>query len=255
MYFSKEAVETLEKDLLTVRSAYRALQERFLLREYKSARSYEHAAHGFVRRVKFLYRCIENTFTLLPPSLEKIPSSSQIDNASLNIQAFVINTFGCTHNLAWIWVNEFDLRKDDGNEIPRNWIGLSKSNRFVRESFPKSFQNYLEGLDSWFGYLENYRHALAHRIPLYVPPYAVVESKADEYHEIGDRMGAALRDKNFDEYEKLSAQQENLAIFQPVMMHSFEEKAKTVVFHAQLIADFKTIEELGYKMIEQLDNL
>ena len=32
-----------------------------------------------------------------------------------------------------------------------------------------------------------------------------------------------------------------------------EEDARHVVFHAQLLADFNTIEELGRKMLEELD--
>ena len=51
----------------------------------------------------------------------------------------------------------------------------------------------------------------------------------------------------------MSAEQEKLAVFNPIMTHSFEEEAKIVVFHAQLIADFNTIEELGRKMLEELD--
>jgi|TARA_Y100000294_G_scaffold10023_1_gene9432 hypothetical protein len=37
------------------------------------------------------------------------------------------------------------------------------------------------------------------------------------------------------------------------MTHSFTENAKSVVIHSQLLADFNKIEELGRKMLEELD--
>lgn len=40
--------------------------------------------------------------------------------------------------------------------------------------------------------------------------------------------------------------------FRPLIQHSFEEKAVPFVFHAQMLADFNTIEEVGRKMIEEL---
>ncbi len=54
-------------------------------------------------------------------------------------------------------------------------------------------------------------------------------------------------------YERLSAEQKALAVFNPVMTHSFLEDADFVVFHPQLWTDFSTIEELGQRMLEELD--
>jgi hypothetical protein len=87
----------------------------------------------------------------------------------INIQAFVFNVFGSIDNLAWIWVREKGLAMDDGLPIPNAWVGLGKKNRFVRHSFSTEFQEFLKGLNDWFDHLDDFRHALAHRIPLYYP--------------------------------------------------------------------------------------
>jgi hypothetical protein len=65
-------------------------------------------------------------------------------------------------------------------------------------------------------------------------------------------MNAAMQRYDFKEHEKLSAAQKKLIFFRPWMTHSFSEKAKHVVFHPQLLADFNTIDELGRKMLDEL---
>jgi hypothetical protein len=42
-------------------------------------------------------------------------------------------------------------------------------------------------------------------------------------------------------------------VFSPVMTHSFGENTNHIVFHAQILADFNTVEELGRIMLEELD--
>jgi hypothetical protein len=72
--------------------------------------------------------------------------------------------YGCVDNLAWIWVHE------RGIAVNRRHVGLRRHNKEVRNTFSPEFHSYLESLDSWFEYLVDYRDALAHRIPLYIPP-------------------------------------------------------------------------------------
>ena len=182
-----------------------------------------------------------------------MPTTEELSDAEINIQAFVFNVFASVDKLAWIWVSEKDLTKDDGTQIPRTWVGLRKKNEGVRESFSPVFLEYLEGLDAWFGLIENFRDALAHRIPLYIPPYLVPDGKLAAYEELGDRMAEAFKRGQLAEHERLSSEQEALVVFEPYMTHSFEEKAKPVVLHAQMLADFNTIEELGQRMLEELD--
>ena len=75
----------------------------------------------------------------------------------------------------------------------------------------------------------------------------------EAYRDLEQRMWDASRRGDFHEYDRLAADQQALGTFQPTMTHSFEEKAHSVVFHSQLLADFNTIEELGRRMLEELD--
>jgi hypothetical protein len=46
-----------------------------------------------------------------------------------------------------------------------------------------------------------------------------------------------------------------LGRFRPWIQHSFEEKAEPVVFYAQMLADFNTVDEIGRKMLDELTGL
>lgn len=252
MTFSDEDLEKLRMGHLAVSGKRQRLVERYVVRTYKNSRAQEYAKHGFCRRLGTLARCVDRVFEILPPDRIDLPTSDELTDAAINIQAFVFNVFGSADNLAWIWVKEKSLAKDDGSKIPDVWVGLRKCNKFVRGSFSSGFQEYLTGLNDWFDYLENFRHALAHRIPLYVPPYVVANSRVAAFQEFEDQMTEASNRQDFAEYERLSVEQEALVGFQPSMTHSFEDEAKHVVFHAQMLADFNTIEELGQKILDEL---
>ena len=253
MIFSDEALKELQDEYQTVFCKYQELMNSYLVRNYLNARAQEFARHGFSRRLKTLARCIDRIFEILPPDRIELPTNDELSDAAINIQAFVINVFGCMDNLAWIWVLERDLRRDDGSPIPNSWVGLRQNNDFVCGSLSPEYQTYLEGLNQWNGNLENFRHALAHRIPLYIPPYVVPEAKTEDYLGFEELMTEALRQGDLAEHSRLSDEQNALCEFRPYMTHSFEEEANFVVFHAQLLADFNTIYELGQKMLEELD--
>jgi hypothetical protein len=253
MIFSQDDLEKLQMEYLAVDGKCQKLLLSYVARNFNNARAQEYARQGFSRRLKTLVRCIHKTFEVLPLDRIEIPTKEELSDAAINIQAFIINVFGCTDNLAWVWLWEKNLTQNDGSPIPNGWVGLREKNELVRGSFSPGFQAYLEGLNGWFENLENFRHALAHRIPLYIPPYVVPEDKLPAYQELGERMTEALNRQDIAEHERLSTEQEALAAFKPFMTHSFEEEAKYVVFHAQLLADFNTIDELGKKLLEELD--
>ena len=115
----------------------------------------------------------------------------------------------------------------------------------VRETFSNKFQKYLDTRDGWFGYLDNYRHALAHRIPLYVAPYTLRPSKLDEHKELERRKREAHEQRNFHLWLRLDAEQEAIGTFTPWMMHSFSEGTAPVAFHPQMLADWNTVVEMA----------
>jgi hypothetical protein len=252
MHFSDETLRELRNGYQTVKAKFEALFIRYVASHFADAKAREYATQGFSRRLQIMVRCIDRVFEILPPDRTEAPTRDQLSDAAINIQAFVINVFGSIDNLAWVWVCEKGLTRDNGRPIPNTLVGLGAKNELVRASFSAKFQVYLKGLDAWFDYLENFRHALAHRIPLYIPPYVVTKDKEAAHRELEDRMTDAIKRRNYADYERLSVEQMKLGMFSPLILHSFEEKAKPVVFHAQLLADFNTVEALGWKMLDEL---
>ena len=253
MYFSDEALKSLRAQYSTVSGKCDALFLGYISREYKNGRAREYATQGFLRRVKILVRCMEKVFEILPPDRTELPSRDELSDAAINIQAFVFNVFGSADNLAWVWVREKNLTKKDGLPIPPGWVGLGKKNELVRSSFSAEMLKYLKGLNDWFVHLENYRHALAHRIPLYIPPYIISKDTEEAYVRLENEMAEAFKRRDFTEHDRLSAEQEALGVYRPWITHSVVESAGRVLFHPQMLADFNTIVELGQKMLEELD--
>lgn len=253
MYFSDDALQKLKTEYQTIDGKLQKLSEAYITRAFKNARALEHARQGFVRRLKIVVRCMDNVFGMLPPDRVELPSRDELSDATINIQSFVFNVFGSVDNLAWIWVYEKGQKRKDGTPIPDMWVGLGPANTSVRLTLSEELQSYLKGLDPWFDHLSKLRHALAHRIPLYIPPYVISDKEAAAYAKLESEMVEAIKRHDFKEYDRLSVEQLKLGKFRPWVQHSFEEKAKPVVFHAQMIADFNTVNELGNKMLEELN--
>jgi hypothetical protein len=246
MYFSPDAIKKLADGYRKVAPDAQKLAEAYYLYPYKIERAREFANHGFSRRLSTMVRCIEIVFDKLPPEREQIPTKEERLDATISIQAFMFNAFGSIDNLAWVWVSEKEL------DVYKLRVGLGPNNIAVRKSLSSEFQEYLKGLDPWFAHLEDFRHALAHRISLYVPPYIITLDKETDYRDLEKRINESAGRGNFEEYNKLLAEQTALGVFRPWMLHSTVESPGYVPFHPQLIADFNTIEELGRKMIDEL---
>ena len=101
--------------------------------------------------------------------------------------------------------------------------------------------------------VNKFRDALAHRIPLYIPPYAVEKSKLEEHNRLEQKATAALARGDHVAYDQLGDEQKKLGEFRPWMRHSFYEQSPTIVFHYQLLTDYATIDELALKLLEELE--
>lgn len=223
MYFSKEAIADLEKSRSEIPHKYKKLVESYVTLPLKNARAREFATQGLPRRLKIMHLCIESVFIYLKPDEDKIPHFDVLLEVTMNLQAFVFNTFGSLDNIASIWIFEKDVKGDDGKPLPRSRIGLAPENTQVRQSLSKDLQEYLATLDEWFKVLQDFRHALAHRIPLYIPPYVVSEEKLAEYKAFETKKSVT---KDADEYQSLTIEQMKLAKFAPWMQHSYEEGSR-----------------------------
>lgn len=250
-YFSIEQIAELRGGREEVHAKFAELRHRYISRTYKSERAHEHAVNGFGRRLGTLVRAIDQVYETLPPEREDIPERNEVVDATIAIQAFVFNTFGCLENLAWIWIYEKDVKRKGGRELDPKEIGLGS--KHVRRSFTDEFRAYIDSRQQWFSNLKNFRDALAHRIPLYIPPYIITAATLDEYNRLEQASGEALRRANFREYERLQSEQQKLGQFRPWMIHSRIERSPSVVFHPQLVADYRTVDEFGRTMLEQLN--
>jgi hypothetical protein len=168
---------------------------------------------------------------------------TQIFDATVNIQAFLVNAFGCIDNLARIWIHEKPVTTERGKPLPKGEIGLAVHHTRVRTSLSQAFQDYLKTLDEWLTFMGNFRHALAHRIPLYIPPYAVRPQDEAAYKEIEQKMIEASLKGELAEHGALVEEQQKLVRFLPWMHHSYLEMGKPAVFHPQVLADFRMAPE------------
>jgi hypothetical protein len=253
MFFAQQSIENMAADFAAISGRRDEVLDAFLSRAYAVPRAKEFAEHGVSRRLMTMTHCIEKVFNALPPEREGLPSKDELSEAVVNIQAFIFNTFASLDNLAWIWVCEKKLTTDRGEPVAPAYVGLGKKCRIVRRSLPPDLRAYLKSLNPWFDHLESFRHALAHRIPLYIPPCVITEADLPAYRQLERQKERARRRGNHNRYDQLDAAQKALTKFQPEMLHSAADNSKRIVFHPQLLSDFKTVCELSLKMNAALD--
>jgi hypothetical protein len=252
MYFTAQQLDELKQALAEVGLKKAALQERFLVHGFRTDGGREHAHHGLARRLGSLARCVDQVFALLPPDLASIPEHTTVVDATLNIQAFIMNAFGFCENVAWIWVHERAVTRRDGRPLAETQVGLGSRYERVRQTLTQGFRDYLNQREPWFAHLKNFRDALAHRIPLFIPPYTVHPNNADQFQALERAADQALSSQDFAGYGLIQREQMALARFQPIMTHSLAAAGGFVVFHSQLLADFHTLEELAGVLLDEL---
>jgi len=253
MPYSEKQIDELLSNAAAVEQRANEVMLYYCFREFDNEKAREFARHGFSRRIRTLARCVERVFEAVPPGQSNIPDSESIKDAEIYIQSMLINVFGCIDNLAWIWVLETGVSKPNGKVLNRSEVGLLPNNKTVRNSFSSDFQSYLDSMDGWFEYLVGYRHSLAHQIPLYIPPYMVDPKNEDAYRALEEKASCAFAGGDYAKCEALQTQQTELAHFDPVIAHSLFHGDKPVRFHAQVIADFMTVDELSQRICSELD--
>jgi hypothetical protein len=254
MVYSPDQIRQLAADYELWQGREDALTTALATHPFRLSSSRVMATHGVLRRLSTMLHCIQRTYEALPPHQAE-PSRMAMHDAEVYLQAFIINAYGVLDNLARIWCDETDLKGDKGKPLPDSYIGLGPDNVLVRASFSKEFQKQLTASDSWFAYLENYRHALAHRIPLYIPPRTLSIDAQKEWHRLEEDMLIASREHRHDDYDRLSSEQKNLGVFQGLMQHSYggsERDGIPVQFHGQVICDLATVVEIGDGIVKEL---
>jgi hypothetical protein len=219
MPFSNEQIEAWREASARIPAKTQALLSQFIAYPYRDAKAREYAMHGFCRRISTLARCLRNVFTVMPLERADSPSSDERTDATINLQAFLFNAFGCLDNLAHILICEKQLVRADGKLFPPSRIGLGPDKTEFRAALSPDLSGYLATLDDWFEYLKDFRHALAHRIPIYIPPYIVTSATRCKYERLGGQKAEAFIASNIELAARLDEEQDALGSFEPIMTH------------------------------------
>jgi len=254
-YFSAEQIAELNAAAGKVWDKANRLKEDFVAHPFQTEKAREHAVTGFARRVDSLAHCIDVVYRSVPPDLDCIPERGCLVEAAVNIQAFVVNVAGCCDNLAWTWAFEVQAKQPDGNPLQQRQIGLISEFGHLWRTIPRDLRALLTTRRTWFKHVKDFRDSLAHRIPLYIPPYTVSPDDLNEYGRLERESWAALVAGDIDLHEALLEQQEKMKRFLPFIVHSYADGSPTAVFHAQLLADFHTVEELGQRFLQAFAGL
>lgn len=204
----------------------------------------EYLMQGVSRRLNILTRCLHNIFRIFPIEKTDLLPKDDLTDLNINLHAFFVNISGLFDNLAWVFVYENNLFGDPKKgKIDKNGVGLFKKE--TQKHFKPEFNQYLKSdrTKSWYAeYTKNYRDALAHRIPLYVPPAALNDEETEEYILLQKQLdftSPESNSRNNEILEKLNNMGQACLLF----THSSNEECKPLYLHAQVIADFTTIED------------
>jgi|HubBroStandDraft_3_1064219.scaffolds.fasta_scaffold44425_2 hypothetical protein len=252
MTYALSQTKQLLEALAQARATGEALAEAFLLHPFADGTAQEYARHGFVRRIHTLVRALARVFEVLPPDVAGIPERDTVLDATINVQAFVFNTFGCLDNLAWVWVCERGVKSRKGRALRASQVGLGPDAEDVRASFSPGFRTYLDGFEPWFRHVEDFRHALAHRIPLYIPPHTIPTNLEAEYNRLEAAAAAAISTGDRAIYFRSRSEQFRLGVFQPMILHSLGQNSATIWLHPQLLTDFNTVEDIAQRFLSEL---
>lgn len=241
MHYSTDAIEQLEQGRQDVFKELRAVcidLASKLEPTLTCERAREYISHGVCRRLTIMQQCIENVFALFPPEKRSLLAEDERINVEISLHAFLINTQGVPDSLAWAYVHE------RGIEINPIKVGLFQED-FQRLHLPPELVSYLDGSVSvWHKkYAKNYRDALAHRIPPYLPPAIQTDAHREELKNLETRQEQAIKDKNSELALELEDAKNAIGISCP-FFYLDQSPYGQVLFHSQLIVDARTIMQI-----------
>lgn len=193
------------------------------VKEVGHKRSKEYVVHGAARRVRLMSRCLSNVFCLFPPNPAKRPDREELDDVVISLQAFIINVYGVFDNLAWAFVFRHGL----DTTLVKSPQDRKKIGLFTKETqkhLPKSLQEYLasDRVAEWHANLKDFRDALAHRIPLYIPPRSLTPEEAIRSEALFREQMECVARGDFDKSDQIEAEESALGSACDFFFHSIE---------------------------------
>ncbi len=250
MAYSQEQIKAVNKQYHKVNVDHHELTLNLMSfhNKLKNNKAREYVSQGVARRLKTIIKCINNIYAIFPPNRTELLSGDELTDVAINLHAFFINIAGIFDNLGWVFVYEKDLfgeRKD--GKLTSHDIGLFQKK--TQAHLNAQFKDYLtsDPIKRWHKvYSSNYRDSLAHRIPLYVPPYIINkddEKKLDKIEKEKDKLDFS-KACDRTRYNELEQMEQELGKVSHVLTHSYTEGAQPIYFHAQTVTDYATIEEV-----------
>lgn len=248
MFYTQEQIDQLDNDRETVltelQSEYLSLVSEFAP-SLKIEKAREYTRQGVARRLKILRKCIENIAAIYPPARHELLSEDECSDVAINLHAFITNIDGVQDNIAWVYVIENALE----DKIKNGPVGVGLFTKETKPHLPADFRTYLKSdrIKEWrCEYAKNFRDALTHRIPPYLPPYEVTQSNtrlcqalASQIHQlvlIGDFKSVKTLLDDCDSYRRIC----------PTFLHSLSgsDPSPPIILHPQVLADANTVLEI-----------
>lgn len=216
----------------------------------RSARARRFLLNGVARRIRMLRHCLTRVFEKFPPDRRTKVEQEDLWDVTVCLQAFVMHVAGILDNWAWALVEEQGV----GTAIRREAIGLFKPT--TQRHLARPVVEYLNSqpILRWNAdYQKNYRDALAHRIPLYIPPFELTDVEAQRHQEIDAEIGRRVRAHEFDNLEALYSEQDALGRPSFRFVHSFGEHDSDppMLLHPQMLADAATIADICELLVRE----
>jgi hypothetical protein len=212
--------------------------------------SREYLQRGVGRRLNVIQLSLGKIYDLFPPSRSQPLPKATLSEVQVYLHAFVINLSGIFDCWAWAFVLRHGLLAKIGG--PRR-VGmfLARTQRFL----PPELYTYVttEPIKSWHrDYLKSYRDALAHRIPLYIPPSVYTKADMQRHDELGAHIAELLHAQRTTEAERAMDEQEQLGEACMVFLQelSSDPNSKPVFLHPQLNSDAAAVIEFGNKFYD-----
>jgi len=244
--YSDAGVEALVREQPEVLDQLQRATEQALEQSAFAAneRAREYLRSGVGRRLRVLHRTLSNMFELFPVSTVRPIDRDDLDDAQINLHAFIMNLYGLFDNLAWTFVLHHDLLSQIGS---RQKVGFFLPD--TKRLFPPALRTFADDakMNTWHGeYLKSFRDALAHRIAPYIPPATYSNEDEAKYMALERQWLESIKMGQWDRAEDISRRQANLGAPCFAFVHSFDpaEGKRIVYLHPQMMADAKTAAEV-----------
>ena len=247
MIYSPEAIDELNEEKTRVLRRLSSLSERFILdvaNRIAKPKAREYLLEGACRRLGVLQRSICNVFEIFPPTRKIRLSKDELSDIQINLHASFVNAYGFFDNLAWVCVFE----NEADSELKRGEVGLllKKTQAYL----PKSLQDAMQSEETrhwYYSYAKNFRDALAHRIPPYVPPFQMTPDQWEMFHQLEQQVTESMRRGELGHAHELQDHQDTIGSISAAVAHSHsdDDASPPVALHPQMLADGNTVVMLG----------